>query len=154
MALLPTEEKTLDEILAWEDSDEAILYLIKNYAKRSVHNARLLLGTIPGIADAAMTQMAEQTAKHRAASYWLMCQREMPTDKGGMFFASMVPVCMARFPEGHAIGGCEAEKIYFDDFLTRFRDKKQFSWEKDKPWADMHGYTDYLQLVERMNGGK
>lgn len=154
LMLSPFEEKILDEILGWEDADAAIMYLIKNFAKADMTNARMLLGTIPGIVDAAIGKVTEFAARHSQASYWLMCQREMEPDKSGMFFASMLPVCMARFPSGNSEGCCKAEKDYFDLFLTMFRDKKQFSWEKDKGWADMHGYTDYLLLVESQLKGE
>ena len=146
--LLPQEESVLDEILNWQDADEAVMYLIRNFAKNSTANAQLLLSEIPKIAEAMLNRITEIASLHSQASYWLMCQREMEPDKSGMFFASMLPVCMARFPSGNSEGCCKAEKDYFDLFLTLFRDKKQFSWEKDKGWADMHGYTDYLRIVE------
>lgn len=153
--LLPQEESILDEILKWEDADEAVLYLVRNFAMNSTTNAQLLLSEIPKIAEAMLNRITERASIHAQASYWLMCQREMEPDKSGMFFASMLPVCMARFPSGNSEGYCKAEKDYFDLFLTLFRDKKQFSWEKDKGWADMHGYTDYLLLVEsQLKGGK
>lgn len=149
------EEGLLNEILNWNDADEAIEFLIKNYAKGNVANARFLLGMIPGIADMAIEKMTEHASKHSQASYWLMCQRGMEPDKSGMFFASMLPVCIARFPNGNAEGCCKAEKDYFEQFLSLFQDKKQFSWEKDRAWADTHGYTDYLLLVEKqLNGGE
>ena len=155
MALMDYEKSILSEIVEWEDADEAVTYLLQAYAKRSVDNARKLLGLIPGIADAAIEQVTEYASLHSQASYWLMAQREMEPDKSGMFFASMVPVCKARFPSGNSVGCCKAEKEYFDQFLMLFQDKKQFSWEKDKGWADTHGYTEYLRLVERqMKGGK
>lgn len=153
--LLPQEESILDEILNWQDADEAVLYLIRNFAKNSTANAQLLLSEIPAIAEAMLTRIAERASLYSQASYWLMCQREMEPDKSGMFFASMLPVCMARFPAGNSDGCCKAEKDYFDLFLTLFQDTKQFSWEKDKGWADTHGYTDYLRMVEsQLKGGK
>lgn len=155
MALSSKDEMLLDTILAHEDVDEAMMYLIKNYAKRSTANAQFLLGTIPGLVDTAIQKMSEFAAMHSQASYWLMCQREMEPDKSGMFFASMVPVCKARFPAGNSDGCCKAERDYFDQFLSLFANKKVFSWEKDRAWADTHGYTEYLKLVEKqMKEGK
>ncbi len=152
--LLPQEKRLLDEVLEWKNVDEAILYLIKNYGKEFA-NAKLLLGTITDIVDTAIGKISEIASQQSQASYMLMLQREMEPDKSGTFFASMVPVCIARFPNGNSEGCCKAERDYFDLFLTLFRDKKQFSWERDETWANTFGYTSYLRLVERqLKGGK
>lgn len=101
--------------------------------------------------------MLEQTQKkandYSEAAHWLVVQREMEPDRTGMFFATMLPVCKVMFPNGNADGRSEAEKRYFQQFLDAFSDKKQFSWKRDRTWADLHNYTDYLQLVERQMGG-
>ena len=152
--LLLEEENVLDEILGWQDAEEAVLYLMQNFAKKRVANAQTLIEAVPGIVDAAIEKMAETVSMHTQASYWLMCQREMNIEQSSMYFASMVPVCMARFPAGNAEGGCKAEQEYFDLFLKLFTNKKVFSWEKDGSWANLCGYTKYLQLVEmQLSGG-
>lgn len=153
MALMECERLFLDEVLKWKDADDAMVYLLQNYARGGVENVRLLLKAIPRIADVAIDQMAETVAMQSQASYWLMFQRNLKPDNSGTFFASMLPVCMARFPNGNSVGCCQAERDYFELFLTLFQDKKQFSWEKDKRWADTQGYTDYLRLVESQLAG-
>lgn len=142
------EKQILFEILDWEDASEALGFLTKKYAEQSVHHARALLTLIPKVADEALEQVGQVAVDNAQAAYWLMCQREMEPDKSGMFFASMLPVCKAMFPNGKPKGGNKAEMDYWNLFIEQLQNPKVFSWKKDRSWADHNGYTEYLELVE------
>lgn len=147
--LLEQEKRTLQEILGWDDANEAVSFLIKQYAEQSVHHARELLEIIPKVADAALEKIGQVACDYSQAAGWLMCQREMEPDDTGMFFASMLPVCKTMFPNGKPANGSKAEMEYWKLFVSQFRKQKVFSWDRDRSWADQYGYTEYLELVER-----
>ena len=52
--LLEQEKQILQEILGWENVNEAVGFLIKQYSELSVHHARALLTVIPKVADEAL----------------------------------------------------------------------------------------------------
>lgn len=143
------KQKKIMEILDWDDCDDAIEFMNNQYAFRNYANALRLIKSIASISDTLVNKMAEITSSYSQAAHWLMFQREMSVDKEGMYFASMVPVCMAMFPDGTADGKSMADREYFDLFVNLFKDKKQFSWKRDELWAKNNGYTDYLKMVER-----
>lgn len=138
----------IDAILMTENASEATEYMIREYAKKSVENANHLIRLIPTLSSIALEHKEEEVRKHRQASFWLVVQNETNNMDDITLFASMVPVCMARFPNGTSEGGCQAEKNYFNRFLELFKNKKVFSWEKNSGWAQTNGYKDYLKLVE------
>jgi len=145
----PVEEKLMDTILEHEDSDEILLELMLRFAKKSWQHSRALLNTVPKIVDTAYLGMAKQVQEQSEAVFSLMCQQHVKFTGKSELFASMVPVCKARFPKGNADGKSVVEKDYFRKFLKLLKDPKAFSWEKDARWAEVEGYTDYLRLVER-----
>lgn len=151
------ERKILDGILCMDYAKEAVEYMVKEYSKQSVENTRHLIQFISELSDIMLAHKEKEVGQHRQALFWLIVQKEMDEGKvdDRQLFASMVPVCMARFPNGTSGGYSTAEKKYFDRFLKLFKNKKAFSWEKDKTWADQCGYTDYLKLVEeKMNAAQ
>lgn len=143
------KQKKLMDILDWDESDEAVEFLNNQYAFRNYANALRLIKSIANISDTLVNKMAEVSGAYAQAAQWLLFQRKMNVDKEGMYFASMVPVCMAMFPDGTAEGRTLAEKEYFKLFVDLFKDKKQFKWARDAEWARTNGYTDYLRMVER-----
>ncbi len=146
--LLEQEKQILQEILEWENVNEAVGFLIKQYSELSVHHARALLTVIPKVADEALERVGRVATDNAQAAHWLMCQREMKPDNSGMFFASMLPVCKVMFPNGKPKSGNKAEMGYWNLFVEQFQNPKVFSWKKDRAWADQYGYTEYLELVE------
>ena len=151
--ITPYEKGILDEILKWRDVAEVIDYMLAEYAKGGATNVVHLLSRIGDLAGVQVAQSEKRVSEYSQAAHWLMAQRELKPDKTGSFFAAQLPVCMVMFPNGNADGHCEAEKRYFRQFLEAFSDKNQFRWDRDRSWADMYGYTEYLQLVERQMGG-
>lgn len=146
--LLDHEKQILQEILKWDNVNEAFGFLVKQYADMSVHHARAMLEIVPKIADSAIRAVAKESSDNAQAAYWLMCQRKMKPDNDGAFFASMLPVCKVMFPTGKYDGGSDAKSEYWELFLEQFQNPKVFSWEKDAVWAEHYGYTEYLKLVE------
>ena len=151
--LLPKEKAVLDEIIGWEDARSAVEYILAEYASKGTENSLHILGQIQNIATILTQQADKKASDYYRAAWFLIAQRTMEPDQSGMFFSTMLPVCKAMFPGGKADGHCESMRRYFQQFLDMFRDKKQFSWEKDKKWAENNDYIEYLKLVEQQNGG-
>jgi len=148
--MLPEHEKQiLQEILNWEDVDEAVGFLIMQYSEQSVHHTSALLTAIPKVAEIALEQSRKVAKDFAEAASWLMWQREMKPDDSGMFFASMLPVCKSIFPSGKPTRGSKGELAYWKLFVEQFQNPKVFSWDRDRTWAKQYGYTEYLELVER-----
>lgn len=142
------EELMIKTLLSQENADDIVRQMVLKYAELSVDNARNLLSMVSGIADKAIKNVSEKASENAQAAFWLINQRKMEQDTNGTFFASMVPVCKAMFSDGTCDGRSRAEQEYWSLFLEQFMDKKIFSWERDKNWADSYGYTQYLKLVE------
>ena len=143
------EEMMIDEILLRENAKEIVKQLILKYAGLSVDNARELLGMISGIADEAINKVSEKADQNLDAAYSLLQQRCVSQDASEIYFAMMVPVCKALFSKGKCQNGSSiAEEQYWELFIKLFKNKKNFSWDRDKEWADMFGYTEYLRLLE------
>lgn len=143
------QEVILHEVLKWNNAEDAISFLLRKYSEQSADNAKFLLNAIPQVAELALERSRVVAVENANAAFWLICQRGMKVDNDGMYFASMVPVCKALFPEGKRKGCSKAESDYFDLFVKQFKNPNVFSWEKDKAWADSLGYTEYLKIIEK-----
>lgn len=141
----------LENILNSEKANEYIKYIITEYAKKSVQNASNVLQMITSVANIQLKLVSNESENNYQAAFWAITQRNFTTDKKAMF-SSMVPVCKAMFKEGNAKGKNIAMQKYFAEFVELFQDKKVFSWDKDKDWADNFRYTEYLKLVESQLG--
>lgn len=140
----------IENLLSTYNPEKVMRTIITEYAKNSVENCQFLLKIIPDIAE-RLTHILEQERMEKSqAIFWMMFQR-FAQEKGNeaAYFASMVPVCKTYFSNGKVEGRSLVEIDYFNHFCELFKNKKAFSWEKDKDWADSMGYTDYLRLVEK-----
>ncbi len=146
------EQATIDVILASNNAEAIVKKLLLQYAGQSVDNARRVLSYVADVSNAALCQVNKQSEEYKEAGFWLIQQSGIDMDSHGLF-ASMVPVCKAMFPNGYPDKGSGCDKAYFRKFVELLHDKRVFSWEKDKDWADMYGYSDYLRLVESQNCG-
>ena len=148
----------LESILQNEKAGEIIKYLMEEYAKQSVSNARELHKHTNWLVDSIIEKTARRNQELYHAGTMLVFQRSMPANSlvkdPSTAFAVMVPVCKALFPKGTADGESEADRRYFNQFLELFRNEKAFDWKNDKRWTDTMGYTEYLQLVEQKNPKK
>lgn len=143
----------IKDLLSTYNPEEVVRTVITEYMKNSVENCQFLLKLIPEIADHSIQILEQERMEKSQAIFWMMFQR-FAQEKGNeaACFASMVPVCKTYFSNGKNEGRSLVEIDYFNHFCELFKNKKVFSWEKDKDWADSMGYTDYLRLVEkRMN---
>lgn len=133
--------------------EEVIRTIIQEYTKNSIENCQFLLNLIPNIANHSIHILNRENLGKSQAISMIMFQNIVDY-KGNesTYFASMVPVCLTHFPEGNAKRCSEAERKYFELFCKLLKNKKAFSWDKDKKWADDYGYTDYLKLVESQLG--
>lgn len=149
------QDMEIKNLLSCENSREVICNIIEEYSKESVSNCQFLLNLVPDIANRSIHILEKERMKKSQAIFMLMFER-IAEIKGNedAYFASMVPVCMTHFPEGNAIKRSEAERRYFELFCELFKNKKAFSWNRDKEWANSMGYTNYLLLVERQMSGE
>ena len=145
-----TQENNIKLLLASSNSKEVIQKIIEEYTKESISNCQFLLGLIPDIANRSIHILEKESRTKSEAIFMMMFERiaEIQGNED-IYFASMVPVCMAHFPEGNARRRSEAEREYFKLFCELFKNKKAFSWDRDKDWADSYNYTNYLRLVEK-----
>lgn len=148
------EKSLLDEIVEWNDAEEAVRYLIESFAGKGYSNALHILGLIQDVGQVVVKKATERENDFHQAAWWLIAQREMKPDSSGILFSTMLPVCKAMFPNGNADRCSEVQKRYFQKFVDMLRDKKQFSWDRDKTWADTNGYTEYIRNVERQLRGE
>lgn len=137
-------------LLSTYNPEEVVRTVITEYMKNSVENCQFLLKLIPEIADHSIHLLNREVARKSHAISMIMFENAIDW-KGNedVYFASMLPVCITHFPEGNAKKCSEAERRYFNLFCKLFKNRKAFSWERDKDWADSYGYTDYLRLVEK-----
>lgn len=139
----------IQELLKSGKHEEVATVFVEEFTKDSVENCRTLLNLILTISDKAIRLMSKEVSIKSQAIFMLLLESSMDVKRNEFtYFASMVPVCMAHFPEGNAKGYSEAEQNYFSLFCKLLRDKKAFSWSEDRDWADIYGYTEYLKLVE------
>ena len=144
------QENEIKNLISYDNSREVIRNIIEEYAEESTNNCQFLLNLIPDIANCSIYALEKEKMKKSQAIFMMMFER-IAEIKGNedTYFASMIPVCMTYFPEGNAKGCNEAEKDYFNLFCKLFKNKKAFSWDRDKDWANTYKYTDYLRLVEK-----
>lgn len=143
------QERCISDLLSSKNSKDVVKAIIDEYSTDSVDNCRFLLKLIPDIAHHAI-HIIEKERMEKSQAIFMMMYERIADIKGNesTYFASMVPVCITHFPEGHARGRSEAERNYFKLFCDLLKNKKAFSWKKDRDWADVYKYTDYLRLVE------
>ena len=148
------QEMEINNLISCENSREIIRNIIETYSKESANNCQFLLNLIPDIANRSIHILEKERMEKSQAIFMMMFERTAEI-KGNeeAYFASMIPVCKTHFPEGNAKRCSQAEKDYFNLFCKLFKNKKAFSWKRDKEWANAYGYSDYLRLVEKqMNG--
>ena len=143
------QERCIEELLSSENSKDIVRYMVEEYSKYSADSCKFLLNLIPNIAKLAI-HIIEKERMAKSQAIFMMMYERIADIKGNesTYFASMVPVCITHFPEGNARGRSEAEKNYFKLFCELLKNKKAFSWKKDRDWGDTYKYTDYLRLVE------
>lgn len=140
----------LDEIVNWDDAEKATDYLIFKLAQKSANHAKHFIEIISDVSSKQMFHYIKYGNKQAEAARWLIIQKSMKKEKHDItYFASMLPVCIALFPDGRENAYSDAMKIYFDEFVAMLLDKKIFSFDSnsDCVWAKNFGYYDYLKKI-------
>ncbi|MCM1220656.1 MAG: hypothetical protein NC548_39825 [Lachnospiraceae bacterium] len=132
-----------------EDQDAAIKQLIKHYASKSVDNTMLLMSLIPEISQTQVSLLSKSCMENYQAAEWLVNLRTMKFDKkdSSAYFAAMVPAAKALFVRGTSEGASGAKQEFFKTFIDLY--KKEFSWDRDRSWAESFGYSEFFKLLDK-----
>ena len=141
----------IQNIVNREDSKDFMDKLISLYCLRSVENCQHLVDIVPNIVNQQIRFYANQIVDYRQAANWLIIGRSMDKKDKQSYFASMVPIMKAMYPEG--LSGSEScvRIKYFEEFIELMKDPKVFSLnnKEDMEWAKQFGYLDYLMFIHR-----
>lgn len=141
-------ELLVNEILSFREVDDIVSTLVRRYAGRSLTNAKTLLNLIPEITDKAIGHFEKkQSFTHRALWAATTLKNASKEDKR-TYFAILTPLVMEICPNGNDNGCSRSESELFAEFVKLVNDKKAFSWETDKSWAERNEYADYIKLVQ------
>lgn len=133
------------------DSKEFMDKLIAFYCLRSAENCQHLVDTIPNIVNQQIRFYSNQITEYRQAANWLIVGKSMDKKDKPSYFASMVPIMKAMYPEGLSSNESCARIKYFEEFIELMKDPKVFSLDskEDVEWAISFDYLDYLMFIYR-----
>lgn len=137
----------IQEIVDRVDSKDFMDKLISFYCLQSSDNCRHLVGLIPQIIDQQIKFYSNQITDYQQAANWLIVGQKIDKKDKQFYFASMVPIMKAMYPEGLSKNASLARIEYFEEFIGLMKDPKVFSLdnEEDRDWACQFGYLDYLE---------
>lgn len=143
------EVQLIQDIVTREDSKDFIDKLISFYCLQSSDNCQHLVELIPQIVDQQIKFYSNQITDYRQAANWLIIGQSMDKKDKHSYFASMVPILKAMYPEGLNKNESLARIKYFEEFINLLRDPKVFSFDnkQDVEWARQFDYLDYLVLM-------
>lgn len=143
--------KLIQEIVDREDSKDFIDKLISFYCLQSSNNCQHLVELIPQIVGQQIRSYSDQIIDYRQAANWLIIGRSMDKKDRHSYFASMVPIMKAMYPEGLNKNESLARIEYFEEFIGLMKDPKVFSLnnKEDIEWAKQFDYLDYLMFIYR-----
>ena len=141
----------IQEIVDREDSKDFMDKLISLYCLRSVENCQHLVDIVPNIVNQQIRFYANQIADYRQAANWLIVGNSMNKKDKHSYFASMVPIMKAMYPEGLSNNESCARIKYFEKFIGLMKDPEVFSLnnKEDVEWARQFDYLDYLMFIHR-----
>lgn len=133
------------------DSKEFMDKLIAFYCLQSAENCQHLVDAIPNIVNQQIRFYSSQITDYRVAANWLIVGRSMDKKDKHSYFASMVPIMKAMYPEGLYGNESCARIKYFEEFIGLMKDPEVFSLnnKEDVEWARQFGYLDYLIFINR-----
>lgn len=139
------------KILGYENVDEVITCLLREYSQKNEKNCLNLLHLLPDITSKLYSQMLDRVDnKERALVYSISIPNISHKEKK-IKFAGMTPVCKELFPYGLK----DFEKVssdmrkFFLEYLKLFQDDEAYSFSRDKSWSDLCGYTSYLEMIRK-----
>lgn len=141
----------IQEIVDREDNKDFMYKLISFYCLQSSNNCQHLIELIPQITSQQIRFYSEQITDYRQAANWLIIGRSMDKKDKHSYFASMVPIMKAMYPEGLSKNESLARIEYFEEFISLMKDPKVFSLnnKEDIEWAKQFDYLDYLMFIYR-----
>lgn len=141
--------KAIKKMFPDVNENKLVLNLICEYANQSVENSLSLINEISNISKIMLEKKNKQLLKSKEALYWMICHHE--TKKKDWNIGMLIPVCMEIYPNGCVENHCDAEKVFFTEFLDFLKDKNNFDWNKDKEWAEQFEYWNWLCKVKEKN---
>lgn len=148
------QQKLVDSVMKTYDREAVIQEIMIRFAKEDSANAQWLLSMIPAISSFIIQHQAKKVVGYYNSAQCLMIQMHHNNMDSRSFFATVLPVVQNMLPLGKSSISSADEKAYFDMFVRHFRDPKAFNWERDKTWADLYNYTDYLKMIEAQLRGE
>lgn len=141
----------IQNIVDRKDSKEFMDKLISFYCSRSAENCQHLVDTIPNIVNQQVRFYSNQITDYRQAANWLIVGKSMDKKDKHSYFASMVPIMKAMYPEGLYNNESCARIKYFEEFIDLMKDPEVFSLnnKEDIQWARSFDYLDYLMFIYR-----
>lgn len=141
----------IQEIVDREDSKAFMDKLISFYCLQSSNNCQHLVELIPQIVGQQIRFYSDQIIDYRQAANWLIIGQSMDKKDKHSYFASMVPIMKAMYPEGLNKNESLARIEYFEEFIGLMKDPKVFSLnnKEDIEWAKQFDYLDYLMFIYR-----
>ena len=133
------------------DSKDFMDKLIAFYCLQSAENCQHLVEAIPSIVNQQIRFYTNQITDYRVAANWLIVGKSMDKKDKPSYFASMVPIMKAMYPEGLSSSESCARIKYFEEFIELMKDPKVFSLDNkdDIEWARSFDYLDYLMFIHR-----
>lgn len=141
----------IQKLLDYENVDELIACLLREYSQRDEKNGLNLLQLLPGIASKLYSQMLDKIGnKERALIYSISIPGISPKEKA-LKFAGMTPVCKEIFPHGFDDFEKSSPDMrkFFLEYIKLFQDDEAYSFSRDKSWSDLCGYTSYLEMIRK-----
>ena len=141
----------IQNIINREDSKDFMDKLISIYCLQSSENCQHLVGMIPNIVNSQIKFYSTQITDYRQAANWLIVGKSMDRKDKHSYFASMVPIMKAMYPEGLSKNESLYRIEYFEEFISLMKDPKVFSLnnKEDIEWARSFDYLDYLMFIHR-----
>lgn len=139
--------KLIQGIVDRQDSKDFMDELISFYCLQSSDNCQHLVELIPQIVGQQIRSYSDQIIDYRQAANWLIIGRSMDKKDKHSYFASMVPIMKAMYPEGLRKNESLARIKYFEEFIGLMEDPEVFSLnkEEDRDWACQFDYLCYLE---------
>lgn len=133
------------------DSKDFMDKLISLYCMQSAKNCQHLVDAIPNIVNQQIRFYVNQVTDYRQAANWLIVGRSMDKEDRRSYFASMVPIMKAMYPEGLSDNESCARIKYFEEFIGLMKDPRVFSLNnrEDIEWARSFDYLEYLMFIYR-----
>lgn len=140
-----TIQAIVDQLMTRDNADEILKYAIKSYSDAT--SSYDSMKTIVHMLEPMLDSIESDTRKYQAAAKWSIATQAMDADKDPVgYFAAMVPVVMALFPDGINGEASGASQWYFGTFLGLLADPKVFDFDskEDMSWAESFKYKEYL----------